>query len=565
MTRIKRAIGVMLVFIATQALPAQPADDLALAHQLAQAGAPQLALERVSRFQPSDPRAPQWDEWESVRCSALAGLGRHAQLVERAAALPAAARTPSLATCLAGGARAALALERHRDARRSAARALWEFALAPAEVQAMRRLVIDAYVGEQRGEDAYRAMLRYQQDYSPLPQGVLARFVDGLLDLGMDREALAWLSRLDDAQPAKLRLRVRAGLVPRDAAAAQARSALAKGGDKRYWSVLLDAAGDGAGLLLRVEALEHALDADVDVQPASATASRRLWDAYLAAAASVANAAGLLVGDDANWADHAGRRLGGEPAVARSLFAHLAQRAQSAATRHNAQLQLLSAYQTEHMERVALRVFDAIFGDVDALDSQVRYRLGSMAEARGQHAVAARYWRDLPAPPDMDGGEWLLRLSRQRWLAGPGGPRLDAVMQYYAGQRSATPGAVEQAVAYAGMLTARGAPVAARRLMEVMLPHVERTRSRAVLDELGRAREAAGEPALAAEAYLASALLASSPADASAVRARLLAGMALARAGYARDARAQFEWVLSNSKDAAVLETARTALKPLQL
>ena len=49
------------------------------------------------------------------------------------------------------------------------------------------------------------------------------------------------------------------------------------------------------------------------------------------------------------------RRGGSEPAVARALFAHLAQRSHTAAARHNAQLQLLHAYQEARLEGVALR------------------------------------------------------------------------------------------------------------------------------------------------------------------------------------------------------------------
>ena len=40
---------------------------------------------------------------------------------------------------------------------------------------------------EKRGEDAYRSMLRFQQDYQPLERTVTRRFAEALLDLGLDR------------------------------------------------------------------------------------------------------------------------------------------------------------------------------------------------------------------------------------------------------------------------------------------------------------------------------------------------------------------------------------------
>jgi hypothetical protein len=398
-----------------------------------------------------------------------------------------------------------------------------------------------------------------------VPRDVLAQFVDALLTLRMDKEASTWLAQLDDTQPAKLRLRLRAGLVPREAAITQARAALAKGGDAGFWSVILDAASDSDALPLRVAAYEQLLNRSGGGEADTPSAARRLWEAYVAAAASAANSARLLVGDDANWADYAGRRLGSEPAISRAFFAHLSERAQTAAARHNAQLQLIHSYQADHLDLVALRVFGTMFSDVDALDTQVRYRLGAMAEARQQSKIAARYWQDLPAPPDVDAGLWLLRVSRERWRAGDENTGTDALAHYYAGQSQLPPSAVQQGASYAEELAERGQHASARRLLESMLPHVQPLQSRPLLFALGRARENAGDLSLAAEAYLRSALLAGGAADPSAAHARMRAGAALARAGYVRDARLQLEWVISNAKDAALVEAARSELKKLQL
>ncbi|HWI14275.1 MAG TPA: hypothetical protein VNT02_08475 [Burkholderiales bacterium] len=564
MSRYIRIILAAIACIALQAPSiAQQPDELALTRRLADAGALEVALDRITRLQPRDASSVHWYEWEALRCTALAGLARHAELADRVAALPRDSGRDALAVCYASGARAALAVRRYAEARADAARALWQFSVPPAEVQAMRRVVIDSYVGERRGDEAYRAMLRYQQDHAPLPRDVVGRFVDALLDLKMEKEALNWLAALDDSQPAKLRLRLHAGLTPRDAAISQARAALAKGGDAGYWNVILDAAGDADALPLRVAAYEQMLNrADLSYSPADA---RRLWDAYLATAVSVANSARLLVGDDANWADYAGRRLGTEPAVSRAFFAHLAQHAQSAPARQNAQLQLLHACQTDRLELVALRVFDAMFGDVDALDTQVRYRLGAMAEARRQPAAAVRYWRELPAPPDADTGEWLVRVSRQRWLASGEDTGVDALARYYVQQKQVAQPAIQQGARYAEELLERGQYAAARRLLEALLPHVPSLQSGSLLFALGRARESGGEHALAGEAYLLSALAVTGVPDSATVQARLRAGVALARAGHVRDARAQLDWVINNAKDAASVETARSELKRLQL
>jgi hypothetical protein len=51
--------------------------------------------------------------------------------------------------------------------------------------------------------------------------------------------------------------------------------------------------------------------------------------------------------------------------------------------------------------------------------------------------------------------------------------------------------------------------------------------------------------------------------DALALQARLAAGINLARAGYKEDARAQFQWLIQNSKDAASRDAARRELSRL--
>jgi hypothetical protein len=316
---------------------------------------------------------------------------------------------------------------------------------------------------------------------------------------------------------------------------------------------------------LRVAAYEQLINRRDGGDSGTPAAARRLWEAYLAAAAGTANNARLLVGDDANWADYAGRKLGSEPAVARAFFAHLSERAQSAAARQNAQLQLLHSYQTDGLELVALRVFDSLFSDVDSLDTQVRYRLGAIAEARRQSKLASRYWQDLPPPPDVEPGVWLLRVSRVRWRGGDENTGADALARYYAGQSQLPPSAIQEGAAYAEELVERGQHVPAQRLLESLLQHAQPAQSRILLFALGRAREYAGQLPLAAEAYLRSALLVDGAQERSAGEARLRAGIALARAGYARDARSQLEWVIDNGKDAALVEAARSKLKKLQL
>ena len=81
---------------------------------------------------------------------------------------------------------------------------------------------------------------------------------------------------------------------------------------------------------------------------------------------------------------------------------------------------------------------------------------------------------------------------------------------------------------------------------------------------LARTQELKGDWIAAAGSYLRSALLAQGRAtDALASQGRLLAGLNLTRAGLKNDARAQFEWILKNAKEPALVEAARHGLRRL--
>src|SRR3990170_4575026 len=189
-----------------------PAAALETARELAASGASQLALARVEQLQPRDSGAPSWAEWEVLRMRLLVELKLNDEALKRAAGLPGSMPQAALRQCLLEAGRAALATGQGDAARAYAARLLWQFQATPEEARAARLLVIESHLAERQGETAFRAMLRYQQDYRPLERGVAERFVEALLDLGMGEEAVNWLASLDEASPAKLMLRLKTGL-----------------------------------------------------------------------------------------------------------------------------------------------------------------------------------------------------------------------------------------------------------------------------------------------------------------------------------------------------------------
>ena len=561
-----RTIAVLPLLISLVAHAQGVPDAFEITQRFADSNAPQLALARIEQSQPAAVNAPRWGDWEQLRCTLLSRLSRYQELTKRVAALPAGAPDKVVRACLMQGARAALANGQGVIARNFLARLIWRFELAAEEMRHARLLVIETYLAEDQPQDAYTLMLRYQQDYKPVDRDTAARFVDALLAAGMDKEAVNWFSQLDDASPLKLLMRIKTGLVTPDAAIAQARAALAKNNSVAYWIVLQHAAALRKDLMLHAEALENLLQM-VGEKPAERTAAiaAELWRSYAAAAQEVANQNQLLVGDDAGWADFAARRSAASPVAGRALFAYLAQQSKIRATRQSAQLQLAFSLQSARLTLTAIRLFDdAARFPLALIDPQARFLLGGMAADNNQPAVAARYWQGLATPPTLEPDEWRIRLAPALVRAGIAEPGADVLRALIAGKKTLPADVVQRAMAAVQELQDAGFFKSADELYRALLPLAAPRERREILFALARIAETFNDFQNAADYFLEAALLleARTP-DTFAVNARIAAAANLGRAGLKDDARAQFEWLRKNVKDAEKLALIRREMQKL--
>lgn len=555
----------LLLLWSAGALAAPGADALDAARRLGDAGMPELALNRVEQSQPRTAAVPAWAEWEVLRLNLLLRNGRHDEVLRRAAALPAEMPAAFLRASLAAAVRAAMAAGDGESARRYAARILWQSGVPAADARDARLRVIESLAADKMGDDAFRSMLRFQQDYRPLDPDIAAFFVETLLDLGMLKEAVNWLGSLDESGAARLLLRLRTGQLTADMAIAQARALLAKRNSRGYWRVIEQAALHKQDRALHIEALENLLHLGDAANPQRLAAqSRILWRAYLDAAREAGNRSHLLAGDDAGWADFAARRLGGHAPSARALFAYLAHHGQTPEARHNAHLQLVFSLETDRLELAALRLFQHAAPVSGTIDGQTRYLLGAIAEGHDLPALAHRFWRGLDAPPNVGSDEWRLRTAAAALRSGTPAGDAAALKQVISVVKALPATRLKHCVALARDLFDGGYPEFARQLFEAVLPVADATLSRTVLFGLGKVYEFQDQPQTAADYYLRAALPADRRVpDALALRARLSAALSLARAGRREDARAQFEWLIKNSKDPKQAEFARLELKKL--
>ena len=553
-----------VVLIAMMAVSAaHAADEIAATRSLAEAGAIQLALQRVDMLQPASVTAPfpksaspvaNWADWERLRLQLLVSRGENDRLLQRVAAMPAGVEAAVAADFHAVGARSALTLGRGAAARDQAGRALWTAGTDATRLKELRLLVIRSLVMDGQADDAYRSMLRFQQDYRPLDAATATQFVDGLLQLKRVQEAVPWLGLLDERGPTKLRLRLHTGLLSPADAVTQARAGIARSEDPAWWRVLLDAAEKQPAPLLKIETLEQLLDRP----EATAADASRLWEAYVVYARSAVNTHQLLAGDELSWMDFAQKRKEAEPVVARAYFAYLSREGRSESLRRSAQAQLVSSLMAARLPRMALQLFDAWPADPATLSADTRYQLGGAAEALQQHMRALQYRQGLPAPDGTAAAVWDLRMAGLALRAARGDVVSAITRQLAAASTPIPPAQLPEWIALAVQLGDHGMSAETQLLAGRIAPQADAAQARLLLSATARALESGSQPLLAAEYQLRLAASAAQP-DAAADY-RLRAGFNLARGGLRDDARVQFEWVLKNARDPAQIAVARREL-----
>jgi len=479
-------------------------DALSAARRLLAAGTPALALLRIERSQHA--QSPRWADWEALRLSALAGLGRWQDLTGRAESLPASSTLPApfLRAAWLAGAESALrlvdavapataagpatgkgstplpdgALAAAR-ARALAARVIWSTSPPADEVRRAQVVVIESLFDGGDASSGYRSILRYRQDQpSPAP-AVSARFVALMAAHGMAAEALPLLPLLPDNDAVRIAVQIRLGLLPPPTAAVRARAAVQRpamagvgAAAAREWLLLRSACQANGDVLGLVGASERALDAD-PMAAGAAEAARMLWRDYLSAAPAVANREQLLVGDTFGWSDAAARLVGRDPLAARVLFAQLSLHAPEPDLRASARLQLVWLLREAGLGGTAAR----LFLDREAFDpalhaADLRRLLGEAAAARRLHALAADFRRGLTPRPGEDVDEFRIAGAEVQARAALLHDALQGVLAIFAGPRTAAlqPALLARVHALADLFADAGEAAGAARIREVAGP-----------------------------------------------------------------------------------------------
>jgi hypothetical protein len=316
-------------------------DVIALAEQ----GVPELALHIIDQQQTAiDPLVVEWAAWEKARILIYQQRRDWASVVRRTQALP--DNLPLMFTrwVLTQGAAAQLELGQGAAARAWLLRLIWQHANVDGQLfSEWRRMVIHSYIVEGRVDDAYTALLRYQQDYvnasadaqTRLLQAhvllLAGRATEGAMLLAGTHEeptaaALSLLARLRSGdRPENILRETRQALTQQPLTTSQGLAAVAQ-------AEVAQMIGDHER---HVEAVEYVLALYGGVTPPAlaglfSITDDSVWDAYVAYAQVLSNQQQLLMGDFAPWVAVAQSLAEEHPIRARALFAFLAMRADDA-------------------------------------------------------------------------------------------------------------------------------------------------------------------------------------------------------------------------------------------
>jgi hypothetical protein len=299
----------------------------------------------------------------------------------------------------------------------------------------LRRLVMQSYLEQGRIDDAYVAMLRYQQDYSEEDSDALLLRARVLLAAGRPADSLALLNRMQPGgvvDALRMLATVRSG-GNASAALKQARAvSVAEEEEQVRWlwlGVMAEAAARLDSNANLVIAMERMLPLDSSAQvPLSerrlfSLSADMLWQGYLGYAESVGNREQLLMGDDAAWLAAADQTDARYPVRKRSLYTMLALRGADRDMRERAHQALRAQFDAMGDDGVVLlrRLYldSERYREKRTLPQSIAYRLVDEAIKSADLGLASTLLQQLPQPP---GGTelfaWQVRRAKVFLLAG---------------------------------------------------------------------------------------------------------------------------------------------------
>lgn len=573
------SVLLLMLMLATTAQAARLDEAL----ELAKSGAASLALEVLDLEQPDREKEPEaWMQWERSRIAILAEGNQWERLSRRIAAYPDTLPTDFLAWATSWQVKGLLEQNEGKRARAELMRLIWSFGteVKPERMAEWRRQVIQSYLAEGEGDDAYAAMVRYRHDYGRADEASLLLSARVLLGQGHPAEAADYVaqSRTSEGRALYLLASLRSGGLPARKVLRSARKMQkAKRLPHRVRQIL---AGLVAEAALKMEdyaslvmALEHYFTQH-SIPPEVATLfeweTNSLWKAYVNYAKGVGNRERLLLGDDAAWLKVAetGSRM--YPVRTRCIYALLALESFDAEQRlkaHQRFADLILNLEDGRYLLNQLYLQSNRFSDLQAIPITVRQTLLEPAIASGNMNLASRLVLGLDEPPEgVDRLIWQLRQARILIMGGDYEQGAVILEKQINGTGLASD-SIDRLVQVVFDLQTVGEHERAYGLLGALFEKADDPQlRRELLYWMADSRRAQKRHQEAARYYLRSAILFDLDAmDPWAQTARYQAAQSLAEAGLVEDARALYKQLLDVTKEPGRRAVLRRDLQQLLL
>jgi hypothetical protein len=562
-TTIRALLGACLLALSMPLM----AQDLRGIAELAQGGAPGLALKLLDQVQPkAEENLDGWLFFERQRIDILRDWQQWQALTDRLERLPENAPADFKLWAQSEQVDAYLQAGRGESARGLLRGLIWQ-ASPPAtgwqeQLALYRRLVIRSYLVEKNLDDAQRAMRRYQQDYGTKDLEWRRLQARVLLSLNRAAEARSLLQDITEPDAELLALRLLAELRSQSRPATLILGDVRKAVENtklqpveivRLWSVGAEAAQEVRGRLTETRILETVLTsaARLPDDDLFSIGGDRLWDAYRKYGREEGNALQLLIGQDQRWLDEAAKWLKSRPEKARALLAVVMLNGSDAQARRRATDAFVQSIrqlpESSHLLQklfVGTKLFPV---EADIPDS-VRYLLVDDALTANDIALATRLMSGFEAVPAGSAAfEWGLRRARVLVLGGKHEEGVEVLNKLMQNQPRLERADWDRVLQVIFDLQTVGRHADAITLFKTVLQRpLEPQMQREILYWQADSYKAAGDVARAAWLYLKSAtLLDAQGLDPWGQTARFQAAEVLAMAGLVDDARRIYEALLN--------------------
>lgn len=551
--------------------------------ELAKSGASSLALAVLDQEQPDrEKEAEDWMRWERTRIAILAEGGHWERLAQHIAAYPHTLPPEFLAWASTWQVKGLLEQGQNRQARAELMRLIWRYgsAVGAKPMAEWRRLVIQSYLAEDRGDDAYAAMVRYRLDYGRADEASLLLSARVLLGQGHPAEAADYVaqSRRAEARALYLLARLRSKAehprkVLKLAHKLQSAQRLSTRVNQILSGLIAEAAERAQDYAAQVMALEHYFTQrflSPEVAALFPWSANSLWEAYLNYAKSVGNREQLLLGDDRAWLKVAEEGAKMYPVRTRCIYALVALESFDVGQRLSAHQQFADHILNLEEGRYLLRQLylqSQRFSDLQAIPVTVRQTLLEPAIASGDLKLASRLVLGLNEPPEgVDRLMWQLRQARILILGGDY-EQGAAILEKLIAAGDLERANIDRLVQVIFDLQTVAEHDRAYTLLEALLRQSKDAQlRRELLYWMADSRKAQARHAEAARYYLRSAILFDIDAmDPWAQTARYQAAQSLTEAGMLEDARALYKQLLEVTQEPGRRAVLRRDLQQLML